>query len=188
MRVDTRVAAMLTTNHVHPWPEPNGNPCPTVSADRRVGDGSWGPTDNFNGYSTKAATANAGTDFACSGVAIFPPARGQYHQSNLVHVRYQRLGLPGREPARLRRDGSGPVLHPRDERPAVGGGSHPERREQGARSSEDQQQPRRPGRAASRSRAPSRTPNCSPRCSTSRRSSSWVRARRRSSTGAGSTG
>ena len=95
MRVDTRVAAMLTSNHVHPWPDPAGNPCPTVSADRRVGDGSWGPTDNFNGYSTKAATANAGTDFACSGVVIFPPARGQYHQSNLVHVRYQRLAFRG---------------------------------------------------------------------------------------------
>jgi hypothetical protein len=95
MRVDTRVAAMLTTNHANPWPEPNGNPCPTVSADRRVGDGSWGPTDNFNGFSTKAATANAGTDFACSGVAIFPPARGQYHQSNLAHVRYQRLAFRG---------------------------------------------------------------------------------------------
>jgi hypothetical protein len=95
MRVDTRVAAMLTSNHVHPWPDPGGNPCPTVSADRRVGDGSWGPADNFNGYATKAATANAGTDFACSGVVIFPPARGQYHQSNLVHVRYQRLAFRG---------------------------------------------------------------------------------------------
>jgi hypothetical protein len=95
MRVDTRVAAMLTSNHVHPWPEPAGNPCPTVSADRRVGDGSWGPADDFNGYSTQAATANAGTDFACSGVVIFPPARGQYHQSNLVHVRYQRLAFRG---------------------------------------------------------------------------------------------
>jgi hypothetical protein len=94
-RVDTRVASMLASNHAHPWPEPNGNPCPTVSADRRVGDGSWGPTDNFNGYQTKAATANAGTDFACSGVAIFPPARGQYHQSNLTHIRYQRLSYRG---------------------------------------------------------------------------------------------
>jgi hypothetical protein len=96
LRVDTRVASLLVSNHVHPWPEPNGNPCPyALSADRRVGDGSWGPTDNFNGYSTKAATANAGTDFACSGVAIFPPARGQYHQSNLAHVRYQRLAFRG---------------------------------------------------------------------------------------------
>lgn len=100
MRVDTRVAALITTNHVHPWPEPSGNPCPTTSADLRVGDGSYGPTDNFSGGKTLKATANAGTDFACSGVAIFPAARGQYHQSNLQHVRYQALtyegeGLPG---------------------------------------------------------------------------------------------
>jgi len=95
MRVDTRVAALITTNHLHPWPEPNGNPCPTVSADRRVGDGSWGPSDNFNGYATKRATATAGTDYACSGVVVFPPARGQYHQSNLVHIRYERLAYRG---------------------------------------------------------------------------------------------
>lgn len=96
-RVDTRVAEMLTTNHVRPWPEPAGNPCPTVprNGDLRVGDGSYGPTNNYNGYSTLAATANAGTDFACSGVAIFPAARGQYHQSNLQHVRYQHLTYRG---------------------------------------------------------------------------------------------
>jgi hypothetical protein len=101
MRVDTRVAAMITTNHKDPWPEAQGgNPCPTISADKRVGDGSWGPADDFNGYATKAATANAGTDFACSGVAIFSAARGQYHQSNLAHIRYNYLAytseaLPG---------------------------------------------------------------------------------------------
>ncbi|HMA40627.1 MAG TPA: hypothetical protein VKP10_11145 [Gemmatimonadales bacterium] len=92
MRVDTRVAKMITTNHVSPWPEPAGNPCPTVSPDKRVGDGSWGPSDDFSGYATKAATASAGTDFACSGVAIFPAARGNYHQSNLQHIRYNYLG------------------------------------------------------------------------------------------------
>ena len=94
MRVDTRVAAMLTTNHRHPWPEPNGNPCPTISPDRRVGDGSWGPTDNPT-FGIKAATANAGTDFLCSGAAIFPAARGQYHQSNLQHIRYNYLAYNG---------------------------------------------------------------------------------------------
>ena len=69
-----------------------GNWCPLTSPDKRVGDGSYGPTDDFNGYATLAATANAGTDFACSGVAIFNPSRGRYHQSNLQHVRYQALG------------------------------------------------------------------------------------------------
>ena len=99
MRVDTRVASMLSTNHQVPWPEPNGNPCPTTAGiygvDKRVGDGSWGPADNFNKYGTKAATANAGTDFACATVVIFPPARGQYHQSNLQHIRYNHLGYRG---------------------------------------------------------------------------------------------
>ncbi len=95
VRIDTRVASMLTSNHVNPWPFPGGNPCPTVSLDRRVGDGSWGPTNAFNGYATTAATANAGTDYACSGVAIFPPARGSYHQSNLSHIRYQHLAYEG---------------------------------------------------------------------------------------------
>lgn len=101
MRVDTRVASMITTNHQHPWPEAaGGNPCPTTSPDKRVGDGSYGPEDDFNGAATTAATANAGTDFACSGVALFPAARGQFHQSNLQHIRYQHLtyqgeGLPG---------------------------------------------------------------------------------------------
>jgi hypothetical protein len=96
MRVDTRVAALITSNHKNPWPEAaGGNPCPTISADKRVGDGSWGPADDFNGYATNAATANAGTDFACSGVPIFPAARGQYHQSNLQHIRYNYLAFQG---------------------------------------------------------------------------------------------
>jgi hypothetical protein len=95
MRVDTRVAAMITTNHQNPWPDPGGNPCPTVSPDKRVGDGTWGPSDNFNKNGTTAADSGAGTDFACAGVVIFPPARGQYHQSNLQHVRYNHLAYTG---------------------------------------------------------------------------------------------
>lgn len=95
MRVDTRVAAMITSNHSDPWPNPGGNPCPTISADRRVGNGGWGPSNNFNGYSTIKADSNSGSDYACSAVAIFPPARGQYHQSNLQHVRYNHLAYTG---------------------------------------------------------------------------------------------
>ncbi len=99
MRVDTRVAHMLSSNQQDPWPAPGGNPCPfdagIYGVDKRVGDGSWGPEDDFNGYSTIAATPNAGTDYACSGVAIFPPARGQYHQSNMQHVRYNFLAYRG---------------------------------------------------------------------------------------------
>jgi len=106
VRVDTRVAAMITTNHQDPWPVPAGNPCPTTSPDRRVGDGSFGTT-NDPGYAMVAATANAGSDFACSGVAIFPPARGQYHQSNLTHIRYNQLAYDG-ERSKAFPDGSGP--------------------------------------------------------------------------------
>jgi len=105
VRVDTRLAAMLTSNHQDPWPSPNGNPCPTVSVDKRVGDGTWGPANNFNGYATTAATANAGTDFACSGVVVFPPARGSYHQSNLAHIRYNHLAATGERLPQF--DGSG---------------------------------------------------------------------------------
>ncbi len=97
-RVDTRVAAILTTNHQDPWPAPSGNPCPTISADKRVGDGTYGPANNKN-YNqvaiTNPADAGAGTDYACAGVAIFPAARGSYHQSNLAHVRYHWLAYRG---------------------------------------------------------------------------------------------
>jgi hypothetical protein len=96
MRVDTRVAALITTNHVDPWPEAaGGNPCPTTSPDLRVGDGTYGLKDDTVNFATRGATANAGKDFACSGVAIFPAARGQYHQSNLQHVRYSYLAYRG---------------------------------------------------------------------------------------------
>lgn len=110
MRVDTRVAKLLTTNHKDPWPQPDGNPCPTVSADRRVGDGSWGPEDDFNGYATVAATSKAGTDFACSGVAIFPAARGQYHQSNLQHIRYNHLAYVGENLPQFDSNGQDPMF------------------------------------------------------------------------------
>jgi hypothetical protein len=70
MRVDTRVANLLDpATQRHPWPEPGGNGPPS-SADARLGDG------------------ENGTDFIWDGSAIFPPARGQYHQSNIAHIRY----------------------------------------------------------------------------------------------------
>src|SRR6266513_485661 len=75
----------------------NGNPCPFASLDKRVGDGSYGPKNNYNGYSTRTKTANAGTDYACSAVAIFPAARGQYHQSNMQHIRYHALASRGED-------------------------------------------------------------------------------------------
>ena len=98
-RVDTRVAALLTSNHLDPWPSPGGNPCPTVSTDLRVGDGTFGPSGNANydQVSIDPATGSAGTDYACAGVVVFPAARGSYHQSNLQHVRYHELAYRGED-------------------------------------------------------------------------------------------
>jgi hypothetical protein len=87
-RIDTRVAHMLDpVTQADPWPDPNGNPPPN-SPDKRLGDGSYGTAANVAAWGTIPKTANAGTDFAWSGDAIFRPARGQYHQSNITHIRY----------------------------------------------------------------------------------------------------
>jgi hypothetical protein len=108
MRLHTKVANLITGGYLpakgpgpvyskvypdHPEPQP-------FSADKRVGDGSWGATSNFNNGATVAATANAGTDFAWSPQEPFRPARGQYHQTSMFHMRYGYLsyvgyGLPG---------------------------------------------------------------------------------------------
>ncbi len=86
-RIDTRVAKLLDpATQQSPWPDPNGNPRPN-SPDRRLGDGSYGEADDPSTLTVKA-TAQAGTDFAWSGKAIFRAARGQYHQSNIGHIRY----------------------------------------------------------------------------------------------------
>ncbi len=100
MRVDTRLARNITAGpdpakvHKDPWPDPAGNPQPNAF-DKRVGDGSWGPSADFLGVGTVTQTASAGTDFAYAGKAIFRAARGQYHQSNLGHIRYSYLAYPG---------------------------------------------------------------------------------------------
>jgi hypothetical protein len=95
MRAATRMAAVVTSNHQPRWPVPQGNPYPVVSDDKRVGDGSWGPDEDFLGVGTHAQTGNGGTDMAFAGKAIQRPARGQYHQSNLGQIRYSYLAYPG---------------------------------------------------------------------------------------------
>jgi hypothetical protein len=99
VRVDTRLAAIITAGpnpakvHKHPWP---GTSDPQPDAfDARVGDGSWGPDDDFLGTGTVAETPNAGTDFAYAAKAQFPAARGQYHQGNMGHIRYAFAAYPG---------------------------------------------------------------------------------------------
>lgn len=100
MRVDTRLAKIITAGpdpakvHQDPWPSPVGNPQPNAF-DARVGNGTWGPDDNFLGAGTLAWDGGEGTDFAYAARNIFPAARGQYHQSNLGHIRYSYLAYPG---------------------------------------------------------------------------------------------
>jgi hypothetical protein len=90
-RVHTRVANMLDpTTQRHPWPL-SGNPPPN-SADKRLGDGSFGDESIADAFGTIPKTADGGTDFAWSGIAPFRPDRGSYHQSNIGHMRYDQSG------------------------------------------------------------------------------------------------
>jgi hypothetical protein len=90
-RISTRVAAMIDpVTQKHPWPT-GGNPRPN-STDRRLGDGSFGNSGMISGFGNVPRTANAGTDFAWSSQAIFNAARGNYHQSNIAHIRYDLTG------------------------------------------------------------------------------------------------
>jgi hypothetical protein len=92
-RLSTRVAALLDpATQQDPWPDPVGNPQPN-SADRRLGDGSFGDASMVAGFGNVPKTANGGTDFAWSSKgAVFRPDRGSYHQSNLAHIRYDETG------------------------------------------------------------------------------------------------
>jgi hypothetical protein len=86
-RMHTRIAHFLDpATQVDPWPA-GGNPPPN-SADKRLGDGTFGNADDSTNFGTLPLTAKGGTDFAWSSVAIFRPARGQYHQSNIAQIRY----------------------------------------------------------------------------------------------------
>jgi len=91
IRVHTRVANILDpATQATPYPD-GGNPQP-ASADRRLGDGSFGTVDMEGDYGTVATTASAGTDFAWSAYEAFNPTRGQYHQSSIGHIRYDESG------------------------------------------------------------------------------------------------
>jgi starch-binding outer membrane protein, SusD/RagB family len=86
-RMNTRIAHFLDpATQVDPWPA-GGNPQPN-SPDKRLGDGTFGNADDADNFGTIPLTASGGTDFAWSSVAIFRPARGQYHQSNIAQIRY----------------------------------------------------------------------------------------------------
>lgn len=90
-RVHTRVAHLLDpATQKDPWPA-GGNPQPH-SADKRLGDGSFGNSDMIPGFGNVPKDAGAGTDFAWSSQKIFNSARGDYQQSNIAHIRYDHTG------------------------------------------------------------------------------------------------
>jgi hypothetical protein len=93
-RLHTRLAHLLDpATQKDPWPTAEGgNPQPN-SADKRLGDGSFGDADTQDSFGTPPKTAKGGTDFAwtAQGQAMRPD-RGQYHQSNLAYTRYDQSG------------------------------------------------------------------------------------------------
>ncbi len=99
--VSTRVAALMDPTQIHPYfvctaASPpgcvNGSPQPN-SADRRMGDGSFGTAAMTGTFGNIPRTANGGSDFAYTEYELFNPARGMYHQSNIAHVRYDVSGV-----------------------------------------------------------------------------------------------
>jgi starch-binding outer membrane protein, SusD/RagB family len=99
-RIDTRVARLLSTTQLDPWPGGSGNPQPATGAgvpiggkygvDRRLGDGCF-LAGNTIGDGECAATAVSGTDFLWDPSTYFPASRGQFHQSNIGYIRYHCL-------------------------------------------------------------------------------------------------
>ena len=93
-RLQTRVSHLLDpATQKDPWPTAEGGNVQPNSADKRLGDGSFGNADTQDSFGTPVKTSNAGTDFAwtANGQAMRPD-RGQYHQSNLAHIRYDQSG------------------------------------------------------------------------------------------------
>ena len=70
-------------------PGKSGNSQPN-SPDNRLGDGTFGDASIVDGFGTIPVTASShpGTDFSYSNYEIFSSSRGQYHQSNIAHMRY----------------------------------------------------------------------------------------------------
>lgn len=87
--IHTRVAHMLDpATQQDPYPV-GGNPQPN-SPDKRLGDGTFGDESIVDGWGTipEGPDTHPGTDFSFSYYEIFSANRGQYHQSNIGHIRY----------------------------------------------------------------------------------------------------
>jgi hypothetical protein len=93
-RLHTRVAHLLDpATQKDPWPTDEGGNEQPNSLDKRLGDGSFGDADTEDSFGTPPKTSKAGTDFAwTSDGQAMRPDRGQYHQSNLGHIRYDESG------------------------------------------------------------------------------------------------
>jgi hypothetical protein len=89
--IHTRVAHAIDPLQKDPYPV-GGNPQPVWAPgkDKRMGDGTFGDPSLVDGFGNKPVTAssNPGTDFSYSTYEIFAANRGQYHQSNIGHIRY----------------------------------------------------------------------------------------------------
>lgn len=90
--VHTRISAELDPSQKNPYPA-GGNPQPN-SPDKRLGDGTFGNADIVDGFANVpiTPTSHPGTDFAYCTNEIFSASRGQYHQSNIRHIRYDLSG------------------------------------------------------------------------------------------------
>ena len=93
-RLHTRLSHLLDpATQKDPWPVDEGGNVQPNSADKRLGDGSFGNADTEDSFGTPVKTSKAGTDFAwTSNGQAMRPDRGQYHQSNLAHIRYDQSG------------------------------------------------------------------------------------------------
>ncbi|MCX5767894.1 MAG: hypothetical protein NTZ43_11810 [Gemmatimonadetes bacterium] len=87
--IHTRIATQLDpATQKDPYPA-GGNKQPN-SPDKRLGDGTFGDASIVDGFGTIPVKAGGrpGTDFGYSEYEIFSASRGQYHQSNINHNRY----------------------------------------------------------------------------------------------------
>ena len=87
--IHTRVANLLDpVTQKDPYPV-GGNSKPN-SPDKRLGDGTFGDASIVDGFGTIPVEEGSrpGTDFSYSTYELFSSSRGQYHQSNIGHVRY----------------------------------------------------------------------------------------------------
>ena len=92
-RVSTRVAHFMDpATQLDPYALGVGSPQPH-SADKRMGDGTFGETDIQDVYDNIPKDAGAGTYFAYSHTGeIFRPDRGYYAQSNIGMIRFDDSG------------------------------------------------------------------------------------------------